>query len=148
MHVWSVSFVCCLCLFLAACQSKKDRISDREQQLVAAGFAYKSVSTPRQQEMLNTLPQFRFLRRVMGDHIFYIYADPKFCNCLYVGDQDAYARFLRYLQAKQLADEQRMTAMDYQDASWSWGGWGPVGGWYGWNPAWGNWDPGMGFYGW
>ncbi|MFT8550099.1 hypothetical protein [Acetobacter okinawensis] len=134
---------------LASCQSPT-MIAQKEDHLAAAGFAFKLADTPARQQMLSRLPAHHFVRRVTGGQAFYVYSDPTVCDCLYVGDQTAYAQYQQYRQAKALADEQQETAMDYQDAQWNWGTWGPGmgGGWYGWNPAWGSWDPGMGSIGW
>lgn len=129
---------------VTGCVSESQQIQSKEDHLAAAGFAVKAASTPKQQTMLNSLPQHRFIKRVKGDKVFYVYADTAVCDCLYVGDQAAYDHYQQYRQAKALADEQQMTAIEYQNAEWDWGGWGPWGpGWTAWNPAWGNWDPGM-----
>ncbi len=77
--------------------------------------------------MLNNLPPHRFLRRVHGDSVSYVYSDPLVCDCLYVGSQQAYARYQYYLQQKRLADEQLWAAQQYSDSAWDWGAWGP---WY------------------
>lgn len=42
--------------------------------------------------------------------MLYVYSDPKVCNCLYVGNQAAYGRYMSYVQAQNLADQQQMTA--------------------------------------
>lgn len=149
-----------LLVVLPSCESTSEMVAQKEDHLAAAGFAFKPANTPERQGMLNRLPPHRFVQRIKGDQVFYVYADPTVCDCLYVGDQAAYAKYQQYRQAQALADEQQMTAMDYQDASWNWGAWGPWGGgpwgwgglpggaYGGWNPAWGNWDPGMGPTGW
>jgi hypothetical protein len=123
---------------LAACESVKQRISGREDQLSAAGFLVKPANNPERQAMLKKLPPNKFLRRENGDKVYYVYSDPVVCGCLYVGTQDAYNKFKANEQAKNLADEQQMTAETYQDAQWNWGAWGPWGGYgfaygpYGW----------------
>lgn len=121
----------------AAAQSGK--ISKKEEALSAAGFEPKPANTPERQEMLARLPAKKFTRRVNGDTTMYVYADPKGCNCLYVGDQDAYAAYQRTAQAKEIADQQAAAAADYRDARWNWGAWGP------WGPRWGRFGFGPGF---
>ncbi|MFT8471534.1 hypothetical protein [Acetobacter persici] len=134
-------------VLLSGCVSPAERIANKEDHLAAAGFAFRPADTAQRQAMLNKLPPHRFVRRVHGDQVFYVYADPTICDCLYVGDQKAYGAYQQYRQQQAIADEQQEAAQDYQDASWNWGGWGMMGpGWTGWNPAWGNWDPGMGYY--
>ncbi|WP_084440585.1 hypothetical protein [Acetobacter nitrogenifigens] len=137
---------------LPSCESATERVLHKEDHLAAAGFAARPADTQQLQAMLNRLPPHRFVRRVRNNSVFYVYADPTACDCLYIGDQAAYSQYQQYRQQKMLADEQEMTAGEYQDASWNWGAWGPMNGpgWGGWNPswnqAWGNWDPGMGAY--
>ncbi len=81
------------------------------------------------------------MRRVNGDRVTYVYADPKGCNCLYVGTQQAYGRYRANQQAQNIADDQEMAAMDYQDAAWNWAAWGP------WRGPWGGFGfgPGLGW---
>ncbi|GAN84652.1 hypothetical protein GHA01_09190 [Novacetimonas hansenii] len=136
------AFMTVACLSLAGCESVRDQIADRENSLAAAGFVARPANTPQRQEMLQKLPPNRFLQKPFGDHVLYIYSDPKVCNCLYVGNQAAYGRYQSYVQAQNLADQQQMTADMYEDASWNWGMWGWGGG--GWGGGWGG--PGMGMW--
>ncbi|CAI9122077.1 hypothetical protein [Brytella acorum] len=132
---------------LTGCETPSDRIIHKEDHLQAAGFAFRPADTPTLQNMLNTLPDHRFLRRVKDGKTFYVYSDPTICGCLYVGDGAAYDRYQAYVQQQAQADERRATAFDYQNTAWDWGPWMP--GFNGWNSAWGNWDPGFsGPFGW
>ncbi len=106
--------------------------------MAAAGFIIRPANTPERKAMLAKLPANRFVQRVKGDDVHYVYADPLVCGCLYVGSQQAYSRYKQHEQQQHLADEQQMTAETYADAAWNWGAWGP-------------WGPGYGFgygYGW
>jgi hypothetical protein len=120
-------------LALAACQTTAERVSAKEDTLAAAGFTMLPANTPERQAELSQLPPNKFVPQTKGDTTQYVYADPVVCNCLYIGDQKAYGAFRQDVLAKQIADEQQMTAMTYQDG-WDWGGWdwGPWGhGWWG-----------------
>lgn len=126
---------------LSACQSQQQIVADREDNLAAAGFLVRPANTPERQVMLHRLPPHKFVQRVNGDVVHYVYADPLVCGCLYVGTQQAYNQFKANQLQKNLADEQAMTAQTYSDSTWNWGAWGP---WVG---------PGYGFvygpaYGW
>jgi hypothetical protein len=123
---------------LSACQTPQQRVADREDNLAAAGFIVRPANTPERKAMLAKLPAYRFVQRVKGDDVHYVYADPLVCGCLYVGSQQAYSHYKQHEQQQHLADEQQMTAETYSDADWNWGAWGP-------------WDPGYGFgygFGW
>lgn len=126
---------------LSACESPQQMVSQKDDHLAAAGFQLKPASTPQQIAMLKKLPSHHFIRRVHGNTVTYVYADPTVCGCLYVGNQAAYGRYLAYQQQQSLANEQQMTAEDYQDAQWNWGDWGSWGGDfgpdYGFGPGWG-----------
>lgn len=112
---------------LGACQAQQQRVSEHEDNLAAAGFVFRPANTPERQAMLARLPPHRFVQRVKGDAVTYIYADPLVCGCLYVGSQQAYGNYKQHEQQQHLADEQQMTAQTYSDAAWNWNAWGPWG---------------------
>ncbi len=124
---------------LSGCATTAAGIEHKENALAAAGFIDHPANTPERQAMLAKLPPNKFIRHVKGDVVRYIYADPKSCDCLYVGDQAAYGAYQKAMQAKDLADGQQFTAETYSDPAWNWGAWGP----------WGRWGWGFGRgYGW
>jgi hypothetical protein len=112
---------------LAACQTQQQIVSEHEDNLAAAGFVVRPANTPERQDMLKRLPPHKFVQRVSGDTVHYIYADPLVCGCLYVGTQQAFAQYKLHEQQQNLADEQLMTAQTYSDPAWSWNAWGPWG---------------------
>jgi hypothetical protein len=119
---------------LTACQTQQQIVTQREDNLAAAGFIVRPANTPERQAMLHRLPPHQFVQRVNGDTVHYVYADPLVCGCLYVGTQQAYGQYKLHQQQQHLADEQQMTAQAYADPAWNWGAWGP-------------WGPGVGPYG-
>jgi hypothetical protein len=112
---------------LAACQTQQQIVSQHEDNLAAAGFVVSPANTPERQAMLKRLPPHKFVQRVSGDTVHYIYADPLVCGCLYVGTQQAFAQYKLHEQQQNLADEQLMTAQTYSDPAWNWNAWGPWG---------------------
>jgi hypothetical protein len=114
---------------LAACQTTAQRIDNKEDTLAAAGFTVLAANTPQRQAELHRLPANKFMRKTTGDMTEYVYADPVVCNCLYIGDQKAYAAYRQDILSKRIADEQESAALSFQD-NWDWGGWdwGPWGG--------------------
>lgn len=117
---------------VAACESPQQKIANKEDMLVAAGFKFVPANTPQRQAAFRNLPQHKFSREIRSGRVFYVYPDPTVCVCLYVGDQNAYATFRKNVFAKNLADEQQMTADENAMAGWDWGPWGgyPYPGWY------------------
>jgi hypothetical protein len=119
---------------LTGCQTQQQIVTQREDNLAAAGFVVRPANTPERQVMLHRLPPHQFVQRINGDTVHYVYADPLVCGCLYVGTQQAYGQYKLHQQQQHLADEQQMTAQTYADPAWNWGAWGP-------------WGPGVGPYG-
>jgi hypothetical protein len=130
---WTATFIVSLLGIagLSGCVSTRQMVSQNEDNLAAAGFIIRPANTPERQTMLNKLPPHTFVKRIHGDTVHYVYADPLVCDCLYVGTQQAYSQYQRYLQQKNLVDEQETTAQMYSDPAWNWGAWGPWDGGYG-----------------
>jgi hypothetical protein len=115
-------------LSLAACESAQQKIDNKEDMLSGAGFKFLPANTSARQTALKQLPPNKFSREIRNGRVFYVYPDPKVCGCLYVGDEKAYGTYRANAFAKNLADEQAMTA---NEMSMDWGPWGgyPFG-WY------------------
>ena len=72
---------------------------------------------------MKRLPANRFVTRVRDGNLVYLYADPLDCGCLYLGTQQNWDAYKQEMFAKQIADQQQMTAIMNQE-SWDWGPWG------------------------
>ncbi|MGA8193463.1 MAG: hypothetical protein WB902_08840 [Acetobacteraceae bacterium] len=110
-----------VCAAVSACA----QVQQKEDLLAAAGFTQVPANTPQRQTSLASLPPHKFAQQVRNNVVLHIYADPTICDCLYVGNQAAYDRYRQEVFAKNLANEQQMTA---QINEMNWGPWGP--GWY------------------
>lgn len=108
----------------AAVPVAAQHVSGKESDFAAAGFVVKPASTSAQRAMLARLPKKKLLQRVNGDVVHYVYADPKGCNCMYVGDQQAYQSYQQQRQRQGLVDAAQDVADDYSDPAWNWGAWG------------------------
>jgi hypothetical protein len=118
-----------LCLAAAAipsCQLQQNSIIQHEDNLSAAGFVVHLADTADRQAMLHRLPANQFVRRVNGDQTLYVYADPVACSCLYVGNQQAFDRYVSDRQLD-LYGQEKIAALSYYDAAWNWDAWGPWG---------------------
>ena len=98
-------------------------VQNKEDMLAAAGFTLVPANNPQRQASLSSLPPHKFVHRVRNNAVVFIYADPTICDCLYVGNQAAYDRYRQDVFAKNMADEQQMTA---QITEGEWGTWGPI----------------------
>ena len=112
---------------LAGCAAmRQERARDKENMLAAAGFQMKPADTPKRVAHLQLLTPLRLLPYTRSDgKLLYVYADPKGCNCLYVGDETAYQRYRALEQQQKVAQEQMVTAQMNADAAMDWGLWGP-----------------------
>src|SRR5271157_5947971 len=121
LRIRSTLVIFAVCAVLSACA----QVQQTEDLLAAAGFTVVPANTPQRQASLASLPPHKFAQQVRNNVVVYIYADPTICDCLYVGNQAAYDRYRQEVFAKNLANEQQMTA---QINEMNWGPWGP--GWY------------------
>jgi len=132
---------------LAACATPQSMTDNMEHMLAAAGFLEKPANTPRRQEKLASLQPYRILsQRVTAggrDTVGYVYADPQFCHCVFVGSAEAYQRFQQMAFQEHLAQEQMAASDMANEDAFGWGEWGPY-------PYWGGSDvvvAGGGFHG-
>lgn len=98
--------------------------ADHERNLAAAGFQMKFARTPEQVAKAEALPQRKLtpIPGPDGDNRF-VYADGKYCKCVYVGTEAAYDRYQKMEVKQRIAQAQEAAAMN-------WGGWGVWGPWY------------------
>jgi hypothetical protein len=103
-------------LLLSACQSPQQSVQSKEDLLAAAGFMIKPANTPARLAAMKKLPPHKFVQQTSGTNIVWLYADPTICQCVYFGDQSAWSNYRAMVFAKQLANEQQMTAVMNQNA--------------------------------
>ena len=92
-------YVVAIALIVALGALRRDRGRSRrrtgEPSWPAAGFQMKPADTAERVAHLQTLTpaQARAAHRTRDGKLLYVYADPKGCQCLYVGDEAAYQRY-------------------------------------------------------
>jgi hypothetical protein len=86
----------------AAIQAGKGQST--EELLSAAGFTPMPASTPEKLAHLKTMPPLKLVSRSKDGKLFYSYADPDGCKCLYVGGSKEYAEY-RQLAAQRQAGQ-------------------------------------------
>jgi hypothetical protein len=65
--------------------------------LSSAGFHIQVANDPAGQKVLRALPSHRFVTNGAGDALRYLYAEPEHCVCIFVGTQQAYDRYLQFI---------------------------------------------------
>ncbi|HEY1747786.1 MAG TPA: hypothetical protein VGG11_13615 [Xanthobacteraceae bacterium] len=58
-----------------------------DMKLEDMGFIMRPATTPAQMERLRLLPARKFVRRTNGARRYYLYADPDYCQCVFVGNE-------------------------------------------------------------
>ena len=112
--------VLAVALLLAGCAAiRRSEARDAEQLLAAAGFRAKPADTAAKLANLQTMPPLKLVARSKDEHFVYTYADPYNCQCLYVGGPAEYSAYQRLAVQKELAQEQREAAMEWE----MWGPW-------------------------
>ena len=107
-----------IALPLAGCAAiQRSEARDTEQLLAAAGFQAKPAETPEKLANLKTMPPRQLVARSKDGNFVYTYADPDYCQCLYVGGPQEYSAYQRLAEQKEIAQEEQNAAMD-------WGTWG------------------------
>ncbi len=111
-------------LTLSGCAAmQKSDATQTEQELAAAGFKMKLANTPDKLAHLKTLTQLKVVPHEQEGKVRYVYADAKYCECVYAGDEVAFEKY------QKIAINQRI-AMENQNARMNWGVWGGYG--WGW----------------
>ena len=105
---------------------RRHEARDTGDLLVAAGFRSKLADTPEREQRLRALPPLKMVSQSKDGHLVYRYADPYSCDCLYVGDEQAYAEYKRLALQKQIADERFEAAEAEESAAIDGGLWEPV----------------------
>lgn len=58
-----------------------------DMKLEDMGFVMRPADTPAQIERLRRLPPRAFVTRTKNGRRYYLYADPDYCKCVFVGDE-------------------------------------------------------------
>ena len=103
-------------LLVSGCQSAQQAVQSKEDLLAAAGFTIHPANTPARLAAMRKLPPHEFVQQTKGGNVVWVYADPTICQCVYFGDQAAWSNYRAMVFAKQLANEQQMTAVMNQNA--------------------------------
>lgn len=110
---------------------QREGAMQQERLLAASGFQMKFADTPALAAKAAEMPQ----RRVVpvpadGGGVRYVWADAKYCNCIYAGSEKAYDRYQRLVVQSDIAAENEEAATEMQEAQFDWGAWGMWGPWW------------------
>jgi hypothetical protein len=107
----STGFVMLIFAFLIGCAGTgKISSFQMDEMFVRAGFKLHTADTPKKLDFLKSLPQNELVHKTYNEKMFYFYADGSSCQCLYVGDKQAYQRFRQSLKEEQMDERVATTS--------------------------------------
>ena len=86
-----------------------------EEMLVRAGFQLHTADTPKKLDFLKSLPQNELVHKTDNEKMFYFYVDGSSCQCMYVGDEQAYLRFRQSVKEEQMDERIATTSRQARD---------------------------------
>ena len=88
-----------LCSFglAAAEEPSRPSLDKNSLYLRSAGFRVQVANDPAGKKALRALPAHRFVINGAGEAARYFYAEPDHCVCIFVGSQQAYDRYLKFI---------------------------------------------------
>ncbi len=104
---------------------RKSEVDTQEQLLSAAGFQMKLADSPQKLTHLQTLTSQKLVPHTRDGKVYYVYADPEFCKCMYVGNDAAYQKYQDLALKEKLSQERLNAAAMNENAAMNWGMWGP-----------------------
>jgi len=104
-------------------------VENKENMLAGAGFKMQPANTPARTAELRKMPPHKFTVQTRNGNSIWIYPDPTVCNCLYLGDQQAYDIYRRMMFEKSVAQQEQTAALVNQNSAmpypFAWETWGP-----------------------
>jgi hypothetical protein len=104
---------------------RKSEVETQEQLLSAAGFQMKLADTPQKLAHLQEMTRQKLVPHTKDGKLYYAYADPEVCKCLFVGDEPAYQKYQQLAIQQKVAQERVNAAAMNENAAMNWGLWGP-----------------------
>jgi len=122
-------------LLIGACSLFRPSVQEQAQAieplLATAGFDLSVADTPEKLAHLEELPAMRIVPHRRNGQMYYGFADPYVCKCLYVGNADDYARYQKLKGQQAVADSEQRARMLDADAGTEYDMeddyWGPFG---------------------
>lgn len=113
-------------------ETPEQRANRIEPMLAASGFRAHPADTPAKQQSLQAMTPLKLQFMPKDGKVHYWFADPVVCNCLYTGNQDAYARYEQLrIQQQALQQEQKTAELNESAAESEELDFGPFGPWGG-----------------
>ena len=86
-----------------------------DEMLVRAGFQMHTADTPKKLDFIKSLPQNELVHKTYNEKVSYFYVDGSSCQCMYVGDEQAYQRFKQSVKEEQMDEKIETTSRQAQE---------------------------------
>jgi hypothetical protein len=86
----AIVLLLCASLLVALETPSKPFLEKNSFYLSSAGFRVRLANDPAGQKALHALPAHRFVIHRFGDDVRYLYAEPNYCVCVFVGTRANY----------------------------------------------------------
>jgi hypothetical protein len=111
-----------LALIAAACaagcaESPQHRASRIEAMLAAAGFRMHPAESEERQQQLAKMPPLKLQYFFINGHPRYWFADPTYCKCIYIGNEENYQKYQQLRLQEQIARREEEAAELNQNAA-------------------------------
>ncbi|MHB8381150.1 MAG: hypothetical protein ACYDC3_02250 [Candidatus Binataceae bacterium] len=118
IFAFAVTLGGCATLFQAKKPTPEQRSAKLEPLLAASGFAMLPADTQERQTQLAALPPLTVSYYVgRKGKLHYWMADPQFCKCLYLGNEEAYQKYEQMLLQENWQHKETEAARDNLEAS-------------------------------
>jgi len=86
-----------------------------DEMLIRAGFQMHTADTPKKLDFLKSLPQNELVHKTYIEKVSYFYVDGSSCQCMYVGDEQAYQLFKQSVKEEQMDEKIETTSRQAQN---------------------------------
>ena len=115
-------FSACSLSFTGCAMIKRQDAKDTQLLLLKSGFLPRHAQTPEHMARLKTLTQRKIVRHENNDAVEYVYADARFCECVYVGSEEAYQNFIELFKRQKAIENERIWVKAGRQERVNWGG--------------------------
>jgi hypothetical protein len=94
-----------------------ERAKRIEPMLAAAGFHMHPADTPARQAQLKSVTPLKVRYYPHDGKLHYWFADPVYCDCIFIGDEAAYDAYQRLRLQQRMVNQEQMAAAMNEDAA-------------------------------
>jgi hypothetical protein len=117
-RIGSAMLILVIVAIVSGCaETPQQKAQHIEPLLSAAGFHMHPADTPERENALKLLTPYKMRYYTRAGTLHYWYADPDFCDCIYVGKEKNYQRFEQLRVEQRMASEQAQAAQLNEEAA-------------------------------